>query len=855
MRRAMVLLPAILMSVILPAMPVGAQDAPDPGVPLTLAVQRASRVRDVRYAISLTVPDSPDEPVTGVVSIDFHLTDASRPLALDFAGPSGSIRSVRAGHDLTLQVANEHVIVPAAALRAGANVLELAFESSPLALNRSPDFMFSLFVPARARLAFPCFDQPDIKARYRLTLDVPAGWEAVANGGERARSAGPEGTRIEFAESKPLSTYLFAFAAGRFSIERAERGGRTFRMFHRETDAAKLARNREAVFDLHAAALGWMEDYTGVGYPFGKFDFVLVPSFQFGGMEHPGAIFYDAAALLLDASATQNQKLGRARLIAHETAHMWFGDLVTMKWFDDVWMKEVFANFMAAKIVNPAFPEINHDLRFLYAHYPGAYDVDRTAGTHPIRQPLDNLNEAGGLYGAIIYQKAPIVMRQLELIVSEAGLRDGLREYLRRHAYGNAAWPDLIELLDRRTPEDLQGWSRAWVEEAGRPTLTIQRRGGSRVEITQHDPAGRPGTSWSQRAKMVWAYPDRIAVRDARFGAAGSVERASEETAGDGPLYVLPTGAGLAYGEFVLDPESRTYLTAHLADVRDPLTRGAVVVTLWEEMLAGRIAPEAMFDTFVAALPRERDELTTARMLTCTSRLFWKFLGEEDRDRRAAALERVLRGGLAAAPTTSAKAAWFEALRTVARTSGTVEWLRAVWGRREAIPGLTLEEPDYITLALELAVREVAGWKQILEEQAGRIANPDRQAQFKFVMPALSADAAERDAFFEGLQDVRNRRREAWVLQAIGYLHHPLRAAASAKYLPAALHLLRDIQRTGDIFFPKRWMDATLGGHRSASAARVVHTFLEQLPKEYPVRLRRIVLSSADDLFRASRLR
>ena len=153
--------------------------------------------------------------------------------------------------------------------------------------------------------------------------------------------------------------------------------------FHRETDAAKVARNREAIFDLHAAALAWLEEYTGIPYPFGKFDFVAIPSFQFGGMEHPGAILYNASSLLLEESATQNQILGRASLIAHETSHMWFGDLVTMRWFDDVWMKEVFASFMAAKIVNPSFPEINHDLRFLLSNYPAAYQVDRAAGRKP----------------------------------------------------------------------------------------------------------------------------------------------------------------------------------------------------------------------------------------------------------------------------------------------------------------------------------------------------------------------------------------------------------------------------------------------------------------------------------------
>ena len=219
-----------------------------------------------------------------------------------------------------------------------------------------------------------------------------------------------------------------------------------------------------------------MERYTGIPYAFGKFDFVLIPAFQFGGMEHAGKILYNATGLLLDESATQNQLLGRASVIAHETAHMWFGDLVTMRWFNDVWMKEVFANFMAAKIVNPSFPDVNHELRFLLAHYPAAYEVDRTPGANPIRQQLDNLNEAGSLYGAIIYQKAPVVMRHLEALLGEESFRDGLREYLGAHEFANATWNDLIEVLDRRTPADLRSWSRVWVEQPGRPVIVTRAR-------------------------------------------------------------------------------------------------------------------------------------------------------------------------------------------------------------------------------------------------------------------------------------------------------------------------------------------------------------------------------------------
>ncbi|MBF8300787.1 MAG: hypothetical protein HW394_1157, partial [Acidobacteria bacterium] len=399
---------------------------PGRGVTEMLARERAGTIRSLRYELAFVVPADVREPVQGRVTLRFTLAAPHR-VVLDFAQPRDRVRGVRAGgSELPVTFADGHLMIPAQATRAGENEISIDFVAGDEPLNRDREFLYTLFVPARAHRAFPCFDQPDLKARYSLSLDVPAGWEAVANGAASTTESDAQRTRVRFAETQPIPTYLFAFVAGKFSVETARRNGREFRMFHRETDAAKVARNREAIFDLHAAALAWLEDYTAIPYPFGKFDLVAIPSFQFSGMEHPGAILYNAASLLLEESATQNQMLDRANVIAHETSHMWFGDLVTMRWFNDVWMKEVFASFMAGKIVNPSFPQVNHDLRFLLANYPAAYQVDRTAGANPIRQPLANLDEAGQLYGAIIYQKAPIAMRQLETIVGETAFRDGL---------------------------------------------------------------------------------------------------------------------------------------------------------------------------------------------------------------------------------------------------------------------------------------------------------------------------------------------------------------------------------------------------------------------------------------------
>jgi aminopeptidase N len=834
---------------------------PAAGVPLSLAEERAARISDVRYDLFFTIPSSQSEPVEGRATIAFDLKDASLPLALDFAGPGEALVNATAGAlPLEFRLINEHIIIAPGDLRVGHNEITLRFRSADAPLNRNSEFLYALFVPARARQVFPVFDQPDLKARYTVRLEIPSGWEAISNGPPMSRSETAGRTTIQFGETRPIPTYLFTFAAGRFQAEKGSRGKREFRMLHRETDAAKVARNREAIFDLHAGALEWLERYTGIPYPFGKFEFLLVPSFQFGGMEHPGSIFYNASALLLDESATQNQKLGRASLIAHETAHMWFGDLVTMRWFNDVWMKEVFANFMAAKIVNPAFPEINHDLRFLYSHYPAAYGVDRTAGSNPIRQHLDNLNEAGSLYGAIIYQKAPIIMRQLEMLLGEAAFREGMREYLNKYSFGNATWTDLIALLDMPTSEDLTAWSHAWVDQAGRPTIAAEFRLGSDlhtdrprqidVEISQKDPDESRGLEWSQPLTVGVAYKGVSVVTPVRLDRE-RVKVPQAKGPGTAPLFILPNWDGIAYGNMVLDPASRQYLLTNLASL-DELRRGVAMVTLWEEMLDGRVPPSSVLDTLMRALPREPNEQTVQRMLGYTQQAYWRWIPAADRSKLAPQLEQRLRAGLDSARTPSVKSAWFNALRDIATTTPTLEWLERVWEKTEAVPGLVLAEPDYITLAQELAVRGVPNAEKILEAQIARTENPDRKARMVFVRPALSADSATRDGFFEGLKDPVNRRREAWVLEGIGYLHHPLRAEGSAKYVQPSLELLHEIQRTGDIFFPKRWLDATLSGHTSPAVAQTVRAFLKSMPADYPDRLRRITLSSADDLFRST---
>ncbi len=825
----------------------GAAD-PEPGIPEALARSRVNRISDLRYRLHLDLPESQTAPISGRMEVSARLKPGKGPLVLDFDAGVDAVKAVRVGgQNVAWRLVNGHLEVPTPA--SGQVQVGIDFVAGSGPLNRQPDFLYSLFVPARAHRAIPCFDQPDLKARYTLSLGVPGAWVALSNGAEVASEVQAGRQTLRFAETQPLPTYLFAFAAGRFQVETAVRAGRTYRLFHRETDPERFKRNREAIFDLHASALAWLEKDTAYPYPFGKFDFIAIPSFQFGGMEHPGAIYYRASSLFLEAGATRNEQMGRASLISHETAHLWYGDLVTMRWFSDVWMKEVFAGLMADKIVEPSYPEMNHQLAFLYGHYPAAYSVDRTLGSNPIRQELSNLADAGSLYGSIIYDKAPIAMRNLEALVGPAAFQKATREYLRTFAFGNADWSDLIAILNRQSSQDVVGWNRAWVERKGRPLVetVLELRNGRivRLAFRQTDPLGR-GMRWPQRLKVVVGFPGGPKTFELDLKGAETEVRAARGLAA--PSYVLPVGQGLGYGHFALDAATLAHLVAHLPEIQDPLTRGAAWVALWECHLDAKVPSSHILELALKALPRETDDLSLDFLLGRLQDVFWRHLAPDERTLWAARLEAALQQHLARVASASQKRACFQALRDLTMTPDGLARLERLWRRQTQVEGLTLSDRDLRRVAQILALHEVAGWKGILAEELGRIPEPDEKARFAYLMPALDADPAARRAWFESLRQLPNRSREAWVQEGMRFLHHPLRAAVSRPLVKPGLEMLEEIRRTGDIFFPQGWTRAILGGQSGIEVVADVKTVRDAL--SIPA-LRRTLDISLDGLERA----
>ena len=821
-----------------------------PGVSRELARQRAATVSGLHYALDLTVPEQVDADIGGHVVIAFDLLDATTALVLDFTGGADRIHRVSSnGEPAAWRAEREHIVIPAAALTRGRNEVEIEFVAGSAALNRNPDFLYSLFVPDRARTAFPLFDQPDLKATFELTLTVPSGWRTLSNASVESVTPNGSSTTHRFRRSALISPYVFAFVAGEFESVTRERAGRSMTMLHRETDAAKVERNVEAIFDLHAASVEWLEEYTGIDHPYEKLDFALIPAFQYNGMEHAGAIFYRARTLLLDEAPSDMDLLGRASLIAHETAHMWFGNLVTMEWFDDVWLKEVFANFMAARIVNPSFPAINHELNFLLRHAPAAYSVDRTAGANPIRQPLANLNEAGQLYGPIIYNKAPIMMRQLESLVGAERLQAGLREYLDRYAHANASWPDLIDFLDATTDDDLRTWSDVWVNTAGRPVLqrqSAQASGGDAGQLLlQNDPAGS-GRVWPQRFGIS-VMADAAALPISVLSSSRSTPLG--ELAGAGGERLVFNSDGRGYGLFPADAGN---LLAW--DTLGEVERAAELINLYENMLAGgEPAPGDYFTALLGIAGRETNQLLLGLVLDQLTAIYWRLLPAATRLDAATKLETTLWQSMIEQTEESSRKVRFDAFADIATTPEALRNLHDIWSGSTSIEGLPLSENDLIALAQSLAIRLPADADTIFATQFARTENPDNRRRLEFVAPSLSADDSVRDAFFASLAAAGRREVEPWVLEALENLHHPLRIAQSEDYVLPSLELLEEVQATGDIFFPSRWLNATLANHRSSSAVATVNDFLAARP-DYNPQLRAKILQAADPLFRANAL-
>ena len=822
------------------------------GVSHDLAKYRARQIYDVHYDLSFQIPEKKDQPIQGKVHIYFKPLKARHGLILDFQPGEDYIHNIIVNGSATeYDVMSGHIYLDANGLvPRQENIIEISFTSSDQAMNRSDDFMYTLFVPDRASTAFPCFDQPDIKATFDLVLEIPEKWIAMSNGPLIKDETHGETRMMNFSKSDPISTYVFAFAAGQFRELSETRNGFTINILHRETDQQKIERNIPAIFDQHFHSLKWMEEYTGIAYPYEKFGMVILPGFQYSGMEHPGAIWYRDARLLLDENPPITRQISKASLIAHETAHMWFGNLVTMEWFDDVWLKEVFAGFMADKMVAEMFPDVNHQLQFLLNHYPRAYSIDRTRGAHPIKQELSNMKMAGTLYGPIIYNKAPIIFEQLEEIMQAVNFQSAVREYLLTYSHGNADWDDLVRIFDKHSSENITKWSNAWVYGKGMPEVSHEinrdEAESTVISVFQKSPPGQ-NQVFSQLLKG-FGLAGKQTFRTEFFIRSKDAYEKFLETAYT-PELILLNANGKGYGFFILKEKEIQYAVENIHSIDDENIRAALALNMHENFLYGNIDVHLYFDFVLDALWYETNQQLQNYLLSNLERVCLNFLRYEKEPLYSGKAEYIL-WNILQKDDIKGKELFFESWIKLARGLESLNQMIKIYKGDFIIEGFTLSEQNRSQMALEIAMRSPEN-SDLLEKELDRLENPDRKLRLKFIMPAVSQNKEERDAFFNKLMQAENRNPEPWVLDALYFLHHPLHDGQGKEYISESLFLLEEIQKTGDIFFPQNWLNATLRNYNDPKVAEMVSQYLNDNP-DLPENLKLKVYQAADILFRSA---
>lgn len=849
--------------------------APAEGVARELARERAAKLSDLAYRLQLKLVPGASR-YAGRIEISFRLQNAS-DIVLDFRDLDdkgrtidGRVKSARAGESAIddLRQINGHIVIPARHFKAGRNSVSIAFEAAAAPAGRpliryldrddGSEYVYTLFVPMDASLAFPCFDQPDLKGRFRMEISAPGDWTVIANSPAESVTDEGEGYRLtRFKETEPVSTYLAAFAAGPFVELKGERADVPLRLFVRRSKIDRAREEWPEVERLTRAGLTYLTGFFAHPFPFAKYDQVLLPGFAYGGMEHAGATFLREDAILFRSTPTASDRLGRASLILHELTHQWFGDLVTMRWFDDLWLKEGFATYMAYRAMAEIYPPAEIWKRFSLTLKPSAYAIDSTKGTTPIYQEVANLKDAKSAYGAIVYQKAPAILHALLFRIGEAAFRDGVRIFLREHAYANATWNDLISAFERASKEKLGAWAEAWVQRRGMPQVEIdwscdERGRIARCEVRQRD-AIDEGGRWPVRSQLLLVYEDG-AMERLRLDLPGERAVVSEAVGRRCPVYLFANDGDYGYGRFLLDERSRAAVIARLGaggGIDDPFHRTLVWGALWEAVREAQMPPAQYAELATRLLEREKDEELAQNLLGRLLTAYQRYLSDAQRARISGDLERLCLDGMLKSESLGLRIVYFRALRSLTTSASARGKLKEILAGKLLIPGLEIKPLDRWQIVRAILAGRDAEAEALFAAEQKRDATDDGRKQ-AYLVEAARADAGTKRRYFEDYVSLRSIP-EDWIEGSLVSFNAWNQAELTLPYLKPALEALPQMKRERKIFFVLSWLNAFIGGQRSEQALGVVREYLAKSEIDRDLRLK--VLEVMDELERTVRIR
>ncbi|WP_371869521.1 aminopeptidase N [Telluria antibiotica] len=583
------------------------------------AAARAARVSNVDYQLDFTLTGK--ETFNGTTTLTFDLKDTDSPLTVDL--DKATIKSLTVnGKAVAPQYNGWFMTLPAQALAQGRNTVVVAYErphsTNGEGLHRMVDpvdgrvYTYSHFEPAAAHQMFAVFDQPDLKATYQVTVSVPADWQVIST--TRETNVAPAGDlrRWTFARTKKLSPYNFSMHAGPYTMWEDKSGKYPMRLFARQSVAAQI--KPAEWFKYTKAGLAFFDDYFGIPYQFEKYDQVLVPDFLYGAMENAAAITFAERGFMYKADMTAEQRARLASVIMHEMAHQWFGDLVTMQWWNGLWLNESFASFMGT-LATAESTEFKDAWRAFYSEgKQNAYNQDQRTTTHPIEVPVPSTRNAFDNIDAITYSKGASTLMQLRHLLGADVFRKGVHNYLVKYQYRNAKLDDFIKSLGQAAGRDLTGWTREWLYEPGVNTIAANYtcKGGKIAGFTLTQTAQSKALP-TLREQRVQVAAFRLAGKEYKLERNVAVTYKGAQTAVPAlngaacPDLVYPNYGDWGFVKVQLDPRSFDSARTHLAAVDDPLLRAMLWQSLWDGVRDAKLPLNDFLATALNNAPQEKD--------------------------------------------------------------------------------------------------------------------------------------------------------------------------------------------------------------------------------------------------------
>ncbi|MFF1874780.1 aminopeptidase N [Kitasatospora herbaricolor] len=837
------------------------------------AQQRAGILEVDAYRVHLDVTSATDAAAgtfRSSTTIGFRCSEPGAATFVDLLAPA--VRSVRLnGRELAPAEVFDGARITLDGL-AAENVLEVeadcAYSRTGEGLHRFTDpadgetYLYTHYEPADARRVFADFEQPDLKAPFTFSVTAPAAWDVWSNAvHENIKDEGTART-WEFAPTRPISTYLTAVVAGPYHVERDHYSRELPDGSTLEIPLSALCRrslapyfDADEILGVTKQGLDYFHQEFDYPYPFGKYDQAFVPEYNIGAMENPGCVTF-REEFIFRSKVTEAAYEGRANVVLHEMAHMWFGDLVTMRWWDDLWLKESFADFMGSYALLAAGTKYRSAwITFANQRKAWAYRQDQFPTTHPITADIRDLEDAKLNFDGITYAKGASVLKQLVAYVGRDAFFEGARRYFKRHAYGNTVLDDLLGALEETSGRDLTSWARAWLQTAGvnalTPQLTVDAEGRiTELAVLQDGEPQRPHRvavgCYDRDADGALVRTDRI-----ELDVTGTRTVVPELAGRPRPALVLLNDDDLTYCKIRFDAESLETLRTGLGDITDGLARALTWSAVWNLTRDG-LMPARDYVALVLRFAGQESNIGVLQSLHQQVKGAVELYADPAWRAEGGRLlaEGALRELRAAAPGGDHQLAWARFLAQTASGSEHLRLVRGLLAGSARIDGLAVDQELRWSFWLALATAGEATDEELAGELAAdNTAGGRRQyTQCLAARPTAEAKAAAWSAVIES-DELPNALVEAQIAGFAPAGQRELTAPYAERYFGVLERIWAE--RTIEIamrivggFFPRLQIstqtlaaaDAWLTGHPDAAPA-----------------LRRLVLECRDDLARALR--